>query len=119
MERRTPSRALAPNGVSSFFMGLGGLEPPTSRLSGVRSNHLSYRPGIPNATVTKDTRYPRGFKVSAEAPVVPASPPCLLILADLHREPPPSQEGTGPRQVPQGSSLRSLIATASPSSTTH
>ena len=26
-------------------MGLGGLEPPTSRLSGVRSNHLSYRPG--------------------------------------------------------------------------
>ena len=25
-------------------MGLGGLEPPTSRLSGVRSNLLSYRP---------------------------------------------------------------------------
>ena len=25
-------------------MGLGGLEPPTSRLSGVRSNHLSYKP---------------------------------------------------------------------------
>ena len=25
-------------------MGRGGLEPPTSRLSGVRSNHLSYRP---------------------------------------------------------------------------
>ena len=25
-------------------VGLGGLEPPTSRLSGVRSNHLSYRP---------------------------------------------------------------------------
>ena len=31
---------------SSFKMmvGLGGLEPPTSRLSGVRSNHLSYKP---------------------------------------------------------------------------
>ena len=28
-------------------MGLGGLEPPTSRLSGVRSNHLSYRPANP------------------------------------------------------------------------
>ena len=26
-------------------MGLGRLELPTSRLSGVRSNHLSYRPG--------------------------------------------------------------------------
>ncbi len=25
-------------------MGLSGLEPPTSPLSGVRSNHLSYRP---------------------------------------------------------------------------
>ena len=26
------------------MVGLGGLEPPTSPLSGVRSNHLSYRP---------------------------------------------------------------------------
>ena len=32
---------------SSFkrsLVGLSGLEPPTSPLSGVRSNHLSYRP---------------------------------------------------------------------------
>ena len=28
------------------MVGLGGLEPPTSPLSGVRSNHLSYRPGF-------------------------------------------------------------------------
>src|SRR5213592_1141811 len=27
-----------------FVMGLGRVELPTSRLSGVRSNHLSYRP---------------------------------------------------------------------------
>ena len=27
-------------------MGLGGFEPPTSPLSGVRSNQLSYRPAI-------------------------------------------------------------------------
>ena len=28
-----------------ILVGLGGFEPPTSPLSGVRSNHLSYRPG--------------------------------------------------------------------------
>ena len=27
------------------MVGLGGLEPPASPLSGVRSNQLSYRPG--------------------------------------------------------------------------
>src|SRR5205085_6362741 len=30
---------------SFFVVGLGGIEPPTSPLSGVRSSHLSYRPG--------------------------------------------------------------------------
>ena len=30
----------------SFRMGLSGLEPPTSRLSGVRSNRLSYKPRL-------------------------------------------------------------------------
>ena len=31
--------------VARFLLvGLRGLEPPTSRLSGVRSNHLSYKP---------------------------------------------------------------------------
>lgn len=29
-------------------VGLGGVEPPTSRLSGARSNHLSYRPKMKN-----------------------------------------------------------------------
>jgi hypothetical protein len=28
------------------LVGLGGVEPPTSPLSGVRSNQLSYRPGV-------------------------------------------------------------------------
>jgi hypothetical protein len=29
-----------------IVVGLGGLEPPTSPLSGARSNHLSYRPDV-------------------------------------------------------------------------
>ena len=32
--------------VAKRLVGLGGLEPPTSRLSGVRSNHLSYKPSF-------------------------------------------------------------------------
>ena len=36
--------------VSSKLVGLGGLEPPTSPLSGVRSNQLSYRPNIVSFT---------------------------------------------------------------------
>ena len=36
---------ITPRGAKSRdLVGRGGLEPPTSRLSGVRSNHLSYRP---------------------------------------------------------------------------
>ena len=31
-------------GPNNLMVGLGGLEPPTSPLSGVRSNQLSYRP---------------------------------------------------------------------------
>ena len=38
------SVSAAVGGVVDHLVGRGGLEPPTSRLSGVRSNHLSYRP---------------------------------------------------------------------------
>ena len=41
-------------------VGLSGLEPPTSRLSGVRSNHLSYEPvsvgSFPNMVFGGDER---------------------------------------------------------------
>ena len=44
--RRAAVAALEARGRScrDTLVGRGGLEPPTSRLSGVRSNHLSYRP---------------------------------------------------------------------------
>ena len=35
---------IKPAACRAAMVGRGGLEPPTSRLSGVRSNHLSYRP---------------------------------------------------------------------------
>ena len=40
---RTTARLVLPM-RSKGLVGRGGVEPPTSRLSGVRSNHLSYRP---------------------------------------------------------------------------
>ena len=36
--------ARAKSEISQKLVGSSGLEPPTSRLSGVRSNHLSYEP---------------------------------------------------------------------------
>src|ERR1700740_3656071 len=33
-------------GLRKGMVGLGGLEPPTSPLSGARSSHLSYRPNV-------------------------------------------------------------------------
>jgi hypothetical protein len=38
------ARRLNSDGLRKPLMGLGRVELPTSRLSGVRSNHLSYRP---------------------------------------------------------------------------
>ncbi len=38
---------------SHEMVGLRGLEPPTSRLSGVRSNHLSYKPKCVLAAVVQ------------------------------------------------------------------
>ena len=43
-KRKTPPAPKRLRGNDLRFMGLGRVELPTSRLSGVRSNHLSYRP---------------------------------------------------------------------------
>ena len=46
----------------AILVGLGGFEPPTSPLSGVRSNQLSYRPGFacPDAEVWHNRFGPEG-----------------------------------------------------------
>ena len=46
-------------------MGLGRVELPTSRLSGVRSNHLSYRPSCAATTY----RMRRAFSLSGDGVV--------------------------------------------------
>ena len=38
------TRKLLQRSINKILVGSSGLEPPTSRLSGVRSNHLSYEP---------------------------------------------------------------------------
>ena len=68
--RRSPNWAIPPNGIFNIYfllmglsehyllslilkdLGLSGLEPPTSRLSGVRSNRLSYKPFFMNSAAT-------------------------------------------------------------------
>ncbi len=40
----TMNSVLQPKKLQDDMVGLGRVELPTSRLSGVRSNHLSYRP---------------------------------------------------------------------------
>ena len=46
-------------------VGLSGLEPPTSRLSGVRSNQLSYRPIFESYGSLKTEQY---FEISDVRP---------------------------------------------------
>ena len=48
----------------NYVVGLAGLEPATSRLSGVRSNHLSYRPVL----IKKNGR---GGETRTPGPMVP------------------------------------------------
>ncbi len=43
-------------------VGLDGLEPSTLRLSGVRSNHLSYRPAVGSTAIHKAPRARNGVR---------------------------------------------------------
>ena len=50
-------------------MGLGGLEPPTSRLSSARSNQLSYKPlaALSKSTPIRDKASQARLRVAARA----------------------------------------------------
>lgn len=54
---------IGPRPVS--MVGRGGLEPPTSRLSGVRSNRLSYRPRRPHTPDRVCSRNTLGSRTSS------------------------------------------------------
>jgi hypothetical protein len=61
----------------SQMVGLGGLEPPTSPLSGVRSNQLSYRP----LTSVRCDLYAQGFQAPLDSQVT-----CAGIRAALRTQ---------------------------------
>lgn len=64
------------------MVGLGRLERPTSPLSGVRSNHLSYRPSMIDAHRDERrsrSRYPDGERETRTAPAPPKGPDWPLL----------------------------------------
>jgi hypothetical protein len=66
---KMPSAFRSPPPPAGAMVGRGGVEPPTSRLSGVRSNHLSYRPGLSTSGAN-----PRPAALIPDRPVSAATP---------------------------------------------
>jgi hypothetical protein len=84
-------------------VGRGGVEPPTSRLSGVRSNHLSYRPIGPS---------PGAGRSSIDRPACATPPaPCRLRRQDGVVEPaaPKARHGRSGRRNRNAGSARALV----------
>ena len=55
-------------------VGLSGLEPPTSRLSGVRSNQLSYKPPVPESQGNVNVNVYDGTAIKADENLIDATP---------------------------------------------
>jgi hypothetical protein len=64
------------------MVGLGGLEPPTSSLSGKRSNRLSYRPGAAPGEANRRAglgyRKP-GLAAQSDSLSVTSMPPVTIV----------------------------------------
>ena len=103
-EDRTPDLMRARQALSQLsygprgLVGLGGLEPPTSPLSGVRSNHLSYRPELPDSRSSNGCgRSPSsGYALIKGGDPAAGSPTATLLR--LH----PSHEPHRGRRPPYG-----------------
>ncbi len=67
-------------------VGLGGFEPPTSPLSGVRSNHLSYRPSVLMMVqaISVDASTGRPFNKKGGDPAAGSPTATLLRLHPSH-----------------------------------
>ena len=102
----------------NVLVGRGGLEPPTSRLSGVRSNHLSYRP-MRFACRAKRTTSTSGAGGDATADCAAISESCRKSIARCRIEciahyPAAvlvgDADGAGFRDIPCGMRCRAPIA---------
>ena len=74
-------------------VGLSGLEPPTSRLSGVRSNRLSYKPSAnPNFLWINSGTHLLSHTVSS---IVPSAAWVLTVVFEMGTSVTPRRIGTG------------------------
>ena len=60
-----------------FVVGTSGLEPPTSRLSGVRSNHLSYAPILIKTSACSFSLFPFSLSALVEMRRIELLTPCV------------------------------------------
>ena len=76
-------------------MGLSGLEPPTSRLSGVRSNRLSYKPVYMKALAFLSYKSGSHLLSHIVSNIVPSAAQVLTIVFGMRTGVTPERIATG------------------------
>ncbi len=117
IKTKRPDHSRQLRGEAEELVGVGGLEPPTLRLSGVRSNHLSYTPadrrrsrigvrlsgGEPKerrrAARAARWRDSGGSKLPAARRRTGLGPPGIFSLETLHRSVSPPVPGDRSKMV--------------------